>query len=445
MFIGGAGGKTYYYDRDTSIHGILPYRDVIKADAVNTRSAAHGFYRWGMEVGNDVRWDRDYYIAILEGAFLPPVSGFYTLVKYTDDQGMIWFNMNGTNIRDNQEMLLETRYRGWIPDRGPEHVEARTEKMYLEAGFPYAFEDYFYEHGGHAWGSFGYIFHGQNRGSNMEHTPVKEVVNEDWDESHYRMQVVKEKQRHEISSDRRNEKHRIRLTTGSDTADTVRFSLNWSNSNGQNKSTPFGTFNEFRQNSGNRIKTLLDSQCQTSGAMTVVARLDAETHGWPGGMTTQESFCGARSIYARWRHLFEHGRNGFVQQNIIDIPNMCMAQFGTVDERAELRMLVGWMRNGSDVTFETLQESMEFEWFSWKVEDYIPQVQTSNSWSHFCIDIKTLVDGLAEQIAEDENPDYAGMVYVKHIYTAHDWGFLDDIELGEADEDYMIDRIKARV
>ena len=136
-----------------------------------------------MEWMNTVRWDRDYYIGTMEGAFIPPVSGYYSLVKYTDDLGMLWMNLDGSNVRDNQEMLLETRYRGWIPQHGPEHVEARTGKMYFEAGYPYAFEDYFLEYAGHAWGSLGYIFHGQNPDTNMEHTPVKEVLNNDWDDS----------------------------------------------------------------------------------------------------------------------------------------------------------------------------------------------------------------------------------------------------------------------
>ena len=186
-------------------------------------------------------------------------------------------NINGTRLRDDQENLLPFVPYSMPASTGPEAAESVSRKLYFEAGRPYLFEDYFIESGGKAFSSIGLIYHGQNKDYNLVHDPVQESYNDVWAENNYRIQVVSEKQRHGVSSTKMIEKHRIRKVEGD--SNNIKFALRWDNSNGQFKDTPISTFDQFRQNNGERIKTLIQGQCATTGNMNVVAQFDYEVPG----------------------------------------------------------------------------------------------------------------------------------------------------------------------
>ena len=68
---------------------------------------------------------------------------------------------------------------------------------------------------------------------------------DDWDDQNDELQIVTEKQRHEIDSERRKEKHRIRVISEGG-KDSIRYALRWGNDQGMTKDTPFATFNQHR-------------------------------------------------------------------------------------------------------------------------------------------------------------------------------------------------------
>ena len=164
-------------------------------------------------------------------------------------------NTNGTRIRDNQENLLPFVPYGQPSSGGPDAAKSVSRKLYFEAGRAYPFEDYYLENTGGSFSAIGLIYHGPDKDYNLAHDPVLETYNDAWSEHNYRIQVVSEKQRHGVSSTKRVEKHRIRKIEGD--SNNIKFSLRWANSNGQSKSTSLSTFNQFRNNDGARIKTLI--------------------------------------------------------------------------------------------------------------------------------------------------------------------------------------------
>lgn len=105
------------------------------------------------------------------------VTGFYTFVKYADDQGMLFMNLNGTRTREEMELLVHHKnYKGGTPWHGPTHIDTVSRKLRLEGGVPYPFEDMYLEWGGGDWSTLGYIFHGQDEFYNLEHEPVSKKV-----------------------------------------------------------------------------------------------------------------------------------------------------------------------------------------------------------------------------------------------------------------------------
>ena len=68
-----------------------------------------------------------------------------------------------------------------------------------------------------------------------------------------------------------------------------------------------GTYSELIENNSRRIQELLDTVCSTTGTMTVVAEKNYELHHW--AYSNEESYCGLKSSYFRWGHIFKRGHD----------------------------------------------------------------------------------------------------------------------------------------
>jgi len=261
-----------------------------------------------------------------------------------------------------------------------------TRKLYLESGQAYPFEDYFTQGHGNAMGELGLIFHGSDAEYNRLHTPVKELLNDEWLQRNDHIQVVTEKQRMGIEATKREEKHIVRRISGN--SNLMKFALRWDNSNGQYKDTPMSTFGEIQANSGKRIKSLIEGQCQTFGNMQIVAEDDCE-NGCSWG-TREESYCGEMSAWYNWRRIFETGYYGFVDQHVDNVQHFCFAHFGKLHQNAHLKINVGWMRKDSDETFGTIMDNLSWTWLQWSAIDLIGSASETD-WVHMCIDIRARV------------------------------------------------------
>ena len=67
-------------------------------------------------------------------------------------------------------------------------------------------------------------------------------------------------QEHSVHSQERDEKHQVALVSPADTAATIEFAFEWSNSNGDTKQTPMRTFAAHAEDHGANVKTLLETQ-----------------------------------------------------------------------------------------------------------------------------------------------------------------------------------------
>ena len=170
--------------------------------------------------------------------------------------------------------------------------------------------------------------------------------------------------------------------------------------------------------------------------MNIVAELNYETPGWPYGHTREESYCGGSSGYLRWKTMFADGGGGYTSQKVADVPHLCFAHFGELHRHAVLKIKVGWMRAGSNDTFGTIMENLDWYWMQWPASDFL---DSSSTWRHMCIDIGTRILQ-HEELVFDQNPDFVEHVYVAEVYAWRTWGYVDDIQIGTADSDYEIYR-----
>ena len=437
-FPGGSGAKTYFHNMgQRKNRGAVDWYSYEKVDADNTRFIAkdnieRGWYNMGVP--------SYYYVGHTEAAFLPPVTGYYSMIKVNDDMGKLYMDVNGTMDPSNRPSIVAS---GWssISQAGPYYYESISDKMYFEAGKYYPFDDFFANYGGRSRSSVGLIFHGQDPVYNLVHSPLPDVFSWDgWQWDNERLQVVTESQINVVSALERHEIHKIWASSGAATADNIRFALRWSNSNGQTKDTPMGTYSELYANNGARIKTLLQTQCSATGSIQAVARLGFEGRHWTH--SSEESYCGQKASYIRWSWILRPNHNTdlgqFTQQVIADVPHLCFAYFGTPSAGADLRIYVGWMGAGSNTTFGTLQENLKWDQMQFNVH-YIPGFQASTQWDHRCINIENLIRNRLNETG-DQNPQYADHIYIQSIYGGNAWGWIDDVELGIASPDYAIVR-----
>lgn len=262
--------------------------------------------------------------------------------------------------------------------------------------------------------------------------------------------MVTEKQRHEIDSERRKEKHRVRVISEGG-KDSIRYALRWGNAQGITKDTPFATFNEHRGDHG-ITRTLLRSTCESVGGMNVVSSINAETNGWPHGQTNRYAFCGTRSLHGRYRHILEQNRNGFNEpKHISKMKHLCMAHIGEyVHEKAEIRVLVGFVRAGGEPeepnfshdwsdTYTNEGKRFEYHWLFIRVNEWIPEYVGRPYWQHICIDIERLIKA-NPKLAELVHPEFEDWVYLNRMYLAKDWGYIDQIEMGVAEPGYFVEQ-----
>ena len=132
--------------------------------------------------------------------------------------------------------------------------------------------------------------------------------------------------------------------------------------------------------------------------------------------------------------------------------HLCMAHIGEyIHEKAEIRALLGFVREGKQPANPNLfnydwsdnylneEQGFEYHWIHIPVNEYIPEYVGRPYWQHICIDIERLIKA-NPKLASHVNPEFEEWVYLRQLYLAKDWGYLDQIEIGVAEPGYFIEQ-----
>lgn len=402
----------------------------------------YGWYRFG--------YNEDHFWSLLKGTLIPPVTGYYSFISNKDDNGDLWMSTDGSNVRENMEMITYGCY-GIDPDCST----GTSKKIYMDASNTYAFEHYYHEYGGSEYGNVGLIYHGSDPIENVNHSPLRDSY-ETSGAAHYqyeynpnKLRFLDEKQYIRVKSTKITERHIMKVYTRTGPIENVKFQLRWGNSIGQFRDTTKGTFNEHVASDGQRVRDLVQSQCRTIGSIQAVAYTSWELTGnyWPYAKTVDEVHCGQSAGRYNYRWIYHHnyhceqqgvaGLSRYYSSLIDDVPQFCFAYFN-VASNAELQLKVGYMRKGASTTFGGVMDNIAYTNFYFNVFDILT-LPDAGEWNHECINIRTLVrDHIA--VRDDQHPNFVNDIYIHSVYAKRDWGYIDDIALGVASGDYKVEQ-----
>ena len=394
----------------------------------------------------------DYYSAEIRGFWRPPVDGYYSMaVIQCDDDCRVQISVVGD--AGCPADLVTRGYNnghkgGVLPKDSNIGTYSTQEKIFLSADSQYQVVLHHSEGGGGDYSEFGFIYHGENADENMVHGPFQKADVTNMGELIYTHEEV----RLQVDNVGTDELQDITVDVTDKETDFTLLLCPSENASDENCAET-GPLN-FNMN-GNDIELALEqalyAQCSFNGYIDTAdgvfndASQDVNIGGNSFRSRDQGSLCGIdRSygqprgekfqIYSQWwgNSLIPTRGEGFkVKKNKF----ACFGLKGAIDT----------------VTFYGEKEDDEGILRGWWFTQPFNAVSPS-SWSHFCIDLRTLLQAeMAEQPNWFANPDDHNVndFVIRHLQLSDSQGrsanFFDELAIGNKNNAYNIVQISSGV